>query len=62
LSPNIDTHPRKRIPIALPHQEDVSDLGGLGVRLGEEAGARAGRVERGELGAGDGADGVFVGF
>ncbi len=58
---DIQTHAGERVAVLEPHEQDVPYFGGFGVCAGEEFGAGAGGVEEGELGGGDGGDGVFVG-
>lgn len=51
--PDVDAHAREGVAAPLPHQQDVANFGRLGVRGGEEARARPGGVEDGELGSGE---------
>lgn len=56
---DVDAHAGERVARSLPHQQDVADLGAVRVGLGEERGARAGRVEERYLRGLDGGDGLF---
>ena len=60
--PDVDAHARKGLAGAEAHEQHVADVGLVDVRLREEAGARAGRVEAGELGVGEGFEGFGAGF
>ena len=60
--PDVDADAGEGLARALADEEDVADAGALRVRAVEEAGAGAGGVVQGELGCGEGGDGVRAGF
>lgn len=60
--PDVDADAGEGLAGALADEEDVADAGALRVRAVEEAGAGAGGVVKGELGCGEGGDGVGAGF
>ena len=61
-APDVDAHAGEGVAGALAHEQDVADARAFGVVFCEEAGSRAGGVEQGGLGSGDGGDGVGAGF
>lgn len=59
---DVEAYAGERVARFLSNKEDVAYTGTIDVLWAEEAGARAGRVESGDLGGGDGSYRVGAGF
>lgn len=61
LAADVEADTSVLVAVLEANEEDVADVCAVGVFAGEEAGAGAGGVESGDLGGGEGGDGVFAG-